>query len=511
MAVVGPYELYPHQIAAVQWMAERERDEEVCGGLLCDDMGLGKTITTVAFLHQHPVDNTLILCPLAVVHQWVRSIKAVGQLSIYTLHKQTWRLESAGQDLLENTKKVYLANYDKLISAKDAFATHFERVVCDEAHTLRNWEAKKTKAVKELGADRYWMLTGTPIVNGGSDLASLMHILCHTINPAVSWSKRSLESWMEQYALSRSVGLMREQMPNIFPKEPIVKSHRIEFSSEDEATFYRGIQSRIAADMMHLMEQDNPSSLAFLTILLRLRQISVHPQVYIASKKRGLAGIAYRRANWTAGSTKIDQMAKILSEESKSQGFVIFCNFKDEMDVLQTHLKKLPCVGKVLMYHGGLSDSQRADVVAESEREANKMHTYGVSAIQTILDKAMAKHLLPEVLLKHIHEFAGVQHTVMLVQMQSGGTGLNLQHMSRVIFTTPWWTAALMDQAAGRVLRIGQKNQVVIHHIHLREEDTASLNIDDYINEKVETKRELCMALLDSANHLTVPVPVAVA
>jgi SNF2 family DNA or RNA helicase len=263
--------------------------------------------------------------------------------------------------------------------------------------------------------------------------------------------------------------------------------------------------------MMHLMEQDNPSSLVFLTMLLRLRQISVHPQVYIAAKKRGLAGVAYRRPNWTAASSKIDYMSKILHEETRSQGFVIFCNFKDEMDVLQEHLQKLPCVGKVLMYHGGLSDSQRADVVAESETLMKKTHNYSAGAMQTILDKAMMghKYLMPEVLLKHIHEFAGVQHTVMLLQIQSGGTGLNLQHMSRVIFTTPWWTAALMDQAAGRVLRIGQKNQVIIHHIHLREEETASLNIDDYINEKVETKRELCMRLLAAANHVASPMAVA--
>jgi transcription termination factor 2 len=497
---VGPYDLYPHQLAAVHWMAEREKDDEVRGGLLCDDMGLGKTITTVAFLHQHPVESTLILCPLAVVHQWVRSFKAVGQMSIYTLHKQTWKLESAGL----GSEKVYLANYDKLTSADDAFAMHFQRVVCDEAHILRNCEAKKTKAVKHLGADRYWMLTGTPIVNRGADLASLMHILNTNINPFTSKSDETLRGWMHTYALSRSVDQLRDELPSIFPKAPIVKQHRIEFTTDEEALFYRGIQKRIAANMMHLMAHDNPGSLALLTLLLRLRQISVHPQVYIASKKRGLAG--YERANWTASSSKIDHICKLLKEEPASQGFVIFCNFKDEMDVLSEHLQKLSCVGKVLTYHGGMTNSQRAEVVTESEILANKLRTYDVGAIQTILDKALPKVLLPEDIHRHIQQFVGVQHTVMLVQIQSGGTGLNLQHMSRVIFTTPWWTAALMDQAAGRVLRIGQKNQVVIHHIHLREEETTSLNIDDYINEKVETKRELCMDLLAAANHSAVLV-----
>ena len=507
MVCIGPYTLYPHQVAAIQWMTEREKDDEVRGGLLCDDMGLGKTVTTVAFLHQYPVEATLILSPLAVVHQWVATIKAIGQMSVYTLQKQKWRLEFAGKGL--DAKKVYLANYDKLTSAEDAFATHFERVVCDEAHNLRNCEAKKAKAVKDLEAGRYWMLTGTPIVNRGTDLASLMHILCRRINPFSHKSDTILQGWMQSYALCRSVEQLREELPNVFPAAPIVKEHRIEFTTEEEAFFYRGIQSRIAADLMHHMSHDNPSSLAFLTMLLRLRQISVHPQVYIASKKRGLAGLGYRRANWSASSSKIDHMTKILSEETRSRGFVIFCNFKDEMDILQDHLQKLPCVGKVLMYHGGMSDSQRAVVVVESERLAEKMQTYDVEAIQTILDKTAPKQRLPEVLLQHICGFVGVQHTVMLVQMQSGGTGLNLQHMSRVIFTTPWWTAALMDQAAGRVLRIGQKNQVVIHHIHLREEDTSSLNIDDYINEKVVTKRELCMSLLAAANHIAGPVPVA--
>ena len=71
------------------------------------------------------------------------------------------------------------------------------------------------------------------------------------------------------------------------------------------------------------------------------------------------------------------------------------------------------------------------------------------------------------------------RHTVLLAQIHCAGTGLNLQFMDRVIFTTPWWTAALMDQAAGRVVRIGQSKKVVIHHLHFKEEAEQSLNIDE--------------------------------
>ena len=496
---VGPYELYPYQVAAIQWMHVREQDDTVRGGFLCDEMGLGKTVTTIGFMHEHPVNCTLILSPLAVVHQWVYSIKACGGPAIYILNKKMWKLTVAATG--GNRRSIYITNYDRLLAAPSAFdiGIQFDRVFCDEAHVLRNADAKKTSAVKNLNAHRFWMLTGTPIVNRGEDLISLMQIICPNFNPSTNKSIEILRECMERYALSRSVDQLRNELPSVFPKEVIVKQHRIEFSTEEEAFFYRGIQSRIAAQLMHLMAQDNTHTLAFLTLLLRLRQISVHPQVYIAGKKRSAAG--YGRPNWIGTSSKINHIVNILKEEPKDEGIVIFCNFKEEMDIIHEHLHKLPCVGKVLMYHGGLSNVQRMDVVSESEATMRRTPTYTMPNIQSILDKAQPTHLLPEVLLENIKEYIGIQHTIMLVQIQCGGTGLNLQHMSRVIFTTPWWTAALMDQAAGRVLRIGQKNQVVIHHIHLREEDSMSLNIDDYINEKVEIKRGLCMDLLSAANH----------
>jgi SNF2 family DNA or RNA helicase len=68
----------------------------------------------------------------------------------------------------------------------------------------------------------------------------------------------------------------------------------------------------------------------------------------------------------------------------------------------------------------------------------------------------------------------------------SGGVGLNLQHFDRVVFMGPWWTAALMDQAIGRAVRIGQTKKVLVHHLVLKEEE--STNIDLMMLEKAEMK-----------------------
>ena len=119
-----------------------------------------------------------------------------------------------------------------------------------------------------------------------------------------------------------------------------------------------------------------------------------------------------------------------------------------------------------------------------------------------------AKHLpqLPEDVCKYVIDpMVGGRHVILLAQLQSAGTGLNLQFMDRVMFTTPWWTAALMDQAVGRVQRLGQTREVVVHHLMLSEEMDTSLNIDDYMNERVEAKRALCETLLKAADHTLLP------
>ena len=93
-----------------------------------------------------------------------------------------------------------------------------------------------------------------------------------------------------------------------------------------------------------------------------------------------------------------------------------------------------------------------------------------------------------------------LKNEVLLVQLQSGGTGLNLQHFDRIIFSGPWWTKALMDQAVGRAVRIGQTKQVVVYHLLLKaEENDEVLNIDRLISEKAASKGELCMEVLKLA------------
>jgi DNA repair protein RAD5 len=117
----------------------------------------------------------------------------------------------------------------------------------------------------------------------------------------------------------------------------------------------------------------------------------------------------------------------------------------------------------VLQYHGDLSEEQKANVLRASEAET------------------------------------GGKHMVFLINIKSGGVGLNLQHFTHIIFMSPWWTSALMRQSIGRAVRIGQTEEVQVYHLVLKEEET--LNIDALMREKVADKEEMLVDLLARASR----------
>ena len=129
--------------------------------------------------------------------------------------------------------------------------------------------------------------------------------------------------------------------------------------------------------------------------------------------------------------------------------------------MLGEFLKAFPFVGSVLQYHGGMSLKERNVAIDAS----------------------------------HKHSTDGKQD-VFLIQLQAGGTGLNLQHYDRVIFVSPWWTAALLDQALGRAVRIGQKNVVKVYWLRLKTETDDDFNIDSFIMDKADSKRDLSQEFL---------------
>ena len=84
-------------------------------------------------------------------------------------------------------------------------------------------------------------------------------------------------------------------------------------------------------------------------------------------------------------------------------------------------------------------------------------------------------------------------HTILLVSLKAGGTGLNLEHASYVFHYDLWWNPAVERQAEDRVHRIGQNNPVTIYRL------LAQDTIEDRICEILKRKQALFDDVIEHA------------
>lgn len=199
--------LLPHQVEGVKWMKGRElgpvkRGKVPKGGILADDMGLGKTLQSISLIISNARPDrdapgwrkslngvqrsTLVVAPLALIKQWEAEIEEKvtksHRLSVCVHHGPNRTKKF--QDLIKYD--VVITTYHILVSEHGhssatlkagCFGVHWYRVILDEAHSIKNRNAKSTKACCALDAEYRWCLTGTPMQNNLDELQSLVHFL----------------------------------------------------------------------------------------------------------------------------------------------------------------------------------------------------------------------------------------------------------------------------------------------------------------------------------------------
>lgn len=412
-------------------------------------IGLIKAANAVA----GSLKNTLFFGPLPVLEQW-RSTAARAGLNCWVPSKDGRWIPSLlqGGKIRLHAPNLFLVNYESGAKKPQLFEGRtWDRIVCDEAHRLAN-KGVGWHLVNGIPCAKHWFLTATPIVNRKSDLEALFEII------GTPYS----ENTAANYIMARTMEQLRPTMPHL-PKPAIERTYTLDFETEDEAEFYRGIQGQVVRRWKAQLADGGGNALDRLRLIMRLRQISLHPQIYIESRRNEL-GALYNRPDWIDPSTKFEGIRGLIEHDTVPKKWIIFCHFHKEMELLSEFLSYSDSIGRTWLYSGKLTAEKRTAVLAETE--------------------------LP---------LEGGKHEVLLIQLQSGGTGLNLQHFQNIVFSGPWWTAALMQQAIGRAVRIGQKSQVTVFHMVLREE--GGLNIDRLMKTKAEKKGKMCAEVLAQANH----------
>lgn len=441
-----------HQTAGIEWMLSRESEIQ-SGGLLCDEMGLGKTIEILGLVKNSKKVNTLLLCPKAVVPQWRQTALKSG-LNVVEFDG-AWKVPSP---FYPGAPFLFLTNYEKVGKKTSNPSFHertWDRVVLDEAHRIKNHGGNLYASISRMTRKTTWCVTATPIINDLVDIRNLFALVGYDKHKLTNYA--TLTRTVSEACLHRSMEEMREILPEL-PTAAKITKEQLDFETEEEADFYRGVQG-ILARRWSALKTD--SSKEMFVLLMRLRQLSLHPQVYITARKREWIG--YNRDDWDAPSTKFTALKRKIEAEPEAKRWIVFCQFHDEMEILEGYLKTCSSVGSILQYHGGMTDNAKAETLGAT------------------------------------HNPLEGKHQILLLQLQSGGVGLNLQHFTKIIFMSPWWTAALMDQAIGRAVRIGQKETVEVTLLVLKEED--SMNIDEKMLLKAETKRSILERLFQYASR----------
>ena len=498
--VVGSKTLFPHQVRGVEWMLTREGDpagldDGLAGGFLCDTMGMGKTWTTLGLIQESDLRKTLLLCPLAVVQQWTDAGFEAG-LNVMHYRKDGWG--SAG-GLNLKAKYLYVTNYER-VNVEACERLRFDRIIMDEAHVLRTGSGARYKNIYSV-AKRIpysWCLTGTPLVNHYRDVEALYRLLRGRSEGSGVPSNGAAQEVMAAYGLHRSASWLPATEVEGLGLGPAPKEVELvlPFSTDAEAEFYRMVQGQVARQLeMHELF-DTGNALVMFKLLLRLRQISIHPQVYIQGQRRSHGG-AYGRRDWAKAdgtlqsSTKVDALVGLLRSQRQGHNWVIFCSFQDEIALLERVLAQEKCVGLISTYHGQKKQAERLEALEENAEAC---------ALNVDVPPSLVQMLpLPDDVCGIIQSFVESRQNVFLVQIHAGGTGLNLQHNDRVVFMGPWWTSALMKQAVARVYRMGQRKDVEVYRLLLEEEQT--LNIDRFMMAKAQLKEELCAELLEACAH----------
>lgn len=149
--------------------------------IIGDEMGLGKTVealAVLAHLRSQGKHHAIVVCPAAVVTNWVREISSKSTLRPHRVHGPGW--DQAMRNWQRNGG-VAVTTFETLAWLVPLLGTMTDLgcVVVDEAHYIKNPTAKRSINAANLvdRAERALLLTGTPLENRLEEFANLVSYL----------------------------------------------------------------------------------------------------------------------------------------------------------------------------------------------------------------------------------------------------------------------------------------------------------------------------------------------
>jgi SNF2 family DNA or RNA helicase len=148
--------------------------------LLADEVGLGKTIEASMVLKEYVlrgmVQRILVLTPASLVGQWREELEAKFGLAFATTYDPMLRTEPhVFWDQVRIVASIATARRRE--HAECLLARHFDLIIVDEAHHLRDRSSQTWKLVDALNKRFLLLLSATPVQNDLLELYNLLTLL----------------------------------------------------------------------------------------------------------------------------------------------------------------------------------------------------------------------------------------------------------------------------------------------------------------------------------------------
>lgn len=447
-------------------MLMREADKNCRGGFNCCEMGLGKTYMTTTVICANPM-RTLILTPKSTILGWLETLRSASQFAFDV------RVFDPKMVIDQSRPTVVVATHQAcVIHLAKMCELHFQRLVVDEVHIIRNVKAKIHMKIVDLARaiPIRWGLTATPFNNHDSDIYSYIRFMF------------PLASTPMPTSLFKDI-MFRKIRSDVFPdgKKLIINKHIYDFEFPEEKKMYAYVSQRL--DEMDQYIGANRGRLPRqvvgelkLLIMLRQRQATISPQIVLNAEKRWRIALEEDGdvMKWDhTRVTKINHIAKLIENDQRDgKNTLVITHFKDEIGLLADMLTSKKVHHKIL--NGKTSLKQRR-VIERYGLDTNS--NMNGQLIDKFSKQKMGGRLLPEDVMRHILGFASIP-TVVLMQIQAGGVGISMPWIHHVINTSPDWNPFLERQAIYRAYRLTTKHDVHVTQIYLQ------LTIDGNIHTK---------------------------
>ena len=432
---------------------------KVRGGFIADEMGLGKTITTIGLLVSNFMIKTLIVLPNVLIDQWVSEIqRTTGHrpLIYYGAEKKVITFEQLLQAPIVITSYSHISvpvdkvNDSDYIQGKMLHMVQWNRVIFDEAHHLRNKNARYWGA-KALVSPIKWLISGTPVQNKRRDFYNL----CSVVGLPRSYcaDPDNLDELLNSYVLRRTKSQVGITLPNIEHGR-----NDVEWATEYERVLSEDVHNAIRT----------ADSIERLKLIIKARQTCILPALLKNSMQDLVDGNVIPKndlhADGLTYSSKLDAvLLTLLERKSNGNGKLVFCHFREEIDAIVARLVKAG-VTSLATFDGRTSLVKRNNILREKV------------------------------------EF-------LILQIQTGCEGLNLQKdFSEVYFVSPNWNPAVEEQAIARCHRIGQLKPVHVfrfqmttyQRIEVVTDDANLPSLDQYIQNVQGLKKEIIEDIIHS-------------